>query len=165
MGLAASLKVIPAALFKRHKDDLAELEVPADVSSFWLDKAWAELHTAMREMPKPLCLAVMGDHPVCGRLDGGLLRGSADELDDEDEDRDDDDEEDCYIGYASPALVKRLHSALDQLSDDELLTAIKSAGWPCRKSDQRNYRASFAELKSAYRTAAESGAAVMVVIT
>lgn len=158
MGLAASMKVIPAALFEQYKSDLADLDVPRDAASFWLDKAWLELHTTLRRMPKPLCLAVSGDCPVDGQLDGGLIPDGEVESDDEGED-------DCYIGYASPKLVPKVGRALGQLSENELLAAIQAEGWPSRISDQRSYRVAFDTLKTAYHTAAEAGDALLVVIT
>jgi hypothetical protein len=159
------MSVIPAAAFKQHKDNLTGLEVPADAPKFWLNKLWLEFHTALRGMPKPLCLAISGDHPVYGRLDGGLLRAGDDTPDDEVEEMDDEDGDDGYFGVASPALVKRLDAALGQFSDAELLAAIKSAGWPRKKGASRHYGSSFDQLRKAYRAAAETGAAVMVVIT
>ena len=160
MGVLASLRIVTAAAFKRHKANLVELEVPEDAPSFALDQAWLALHAVLREMPKPLRLALQGDRPAYGRLlvaadgDPGLYG-----LEMEDEEADD-----CYIGYVTPGLVRRLATALEALPEDDLLAAIKAAGWPSRKTDQRLYRACLAELRMAYRTAADCGAALMVLI-
>lgn len=67
MGLIASLEIVPAAVFKRHKRALEKLEVPAGASSFSLDKAWLQFHTTLRAMPKPLCLSISGDQAM-GKL-------------------------------------------------------------------------------------------------
>ena len=159
MGLRASMKVIPAALFKQHKDDLAELDVPKGATAFSID-AWLEIQSVLRAKPKPLKLAISGDRPIDGKLEGGLLRTSSGEADDDDTD-DDDDGDDCYIGYASPTLVKKLDAALATLDESELLADIKAAGL----SGKSEYRKSFAILRKAYATAAESGAAILVIIT
>ncbi len=160
MGLRASMTVIPAALFKQHKDDLAELEVPKGAASFSID-AWLELQSALRAKPKPVKLAISGDRPVDGSLEGGLLRTSNDDADDDDEDMDDDDGDGCYIGYASPALVEKLAAALALLDETELLSEIKAAGF----TGKSEHGKSLAMLKKAYSAAAESGAAVLIIIT
>ncbi len=160
MGMLASLKLVSGSAFKRHKANLAEMEVPEDAPSFALDKAWLELHSVLREMPKPLCLALQGDRPTYGRLlvaaggDPGVYGMEADE-----------EADDCYLGYVSPALVKKLADALEALSEEDVLAAIKVAGWPSKKADQRYHRTCLGELRAAYRTAAESGAALMVLIS
>ena len=157
------MTVVPAALFRRGKGDLANLEVPAKAAAFRLDKAWVELHSALRRLPKPLPLAIAGDRPVGTRLDDGLLRERDDDSDEEDESEDDGD--DCYFGYASPALVKKVDRALGQLSEAELLTAIAAAGWASvKKADQRYYLAAFGELMKAYSRASAEGAALMILI-
>ncbi len=162
MGLIASMTVVPAAVFRRGKGDLANLEVPAKAATFRLDKAWVELHAALRQLPKPLPMAIAGDHPVGTRLDDGLLGGCDD---DSDEEENYEDVEDCYVGYASPSLVKKVDPALRQLSDAELLAAIGAAGWAnVKKAEQRYCLATFAELKKAYSRAGAEGAALMILI-
>lgn len=163
MGLAASMRVLPADLYEQYKDTTDDCPSPeACGARFSLDRAWQELHEAFRGMPKPLPLAVSGDRPFRSRLDDGLLRGGNPDSDEEW----DENEEDCYFGYASPALVKKLDRALEQLSEDEVLAAITAAGWDCtKKSDQKYYLSAFKELRKAYRTAAPEGAALLIVIT
>ena len=161
MGLRASMTVIPAALFKRHKDALADLVVPKGAASFPID-AWLEIQSVLGAKPKPLKLAFSGDRPVDGKLEDGLLRTSSDDADeDDDDDMDGDDGDGCYIGYASPTLVKKLDAALALLDETELLGEIKAAGF----SGKSEHRKSFANLRKAYGLAAESGSAVLVIIT
>jgi|GEM_PF-5135499 len=159
MGLSGLMKVIPAALFERHKDDLAELEVPDDAHEFHLD-AWHELYSGLYAMPRPLRMTITGDHPVGTTLDDGLLRDASDDDDDDDEN-----DGDCYFGYASPELVKQLDAALGHVDEAELMTEIKTSGFPSKVSEQKLYRKSFAELRKAYRKAADSGAAILIAIT
>lgn len=161
MGLVASLEVVPAAVFRRHKRALDELEVPAGALSFWLDKAWLEFHTTFRAMPKPLCLVISGDHPARGQLEGGLVRAQGEDPEaDEDELGDD-----FYLGYASPGLVQKVDQSLRRLSEDKMLAAVKAAGWSLGRGGRTYYGTAFRELKKAYRVAARNKSALQVIIT
>jgi hypothetical protein len=160
MGLTASIRVIPAALFNQHKGDLENLTVPVDAKSFGLDKAWVELHAVLRGMGKPLSLAAQGDCPAVGSLDSERLHGPA-----EDDEEDWDAVDGCYLGYASPTCVTKVNRALGELAENDLLTAIKAAGWPSGKGDQQYYRSASGKLRKAYSTAAAAGAALAILIT
>ena len=48
--------------------------------------------------------------------------------------------------------------------DGDLLEAIKEAGWPYGKRDQKYYRSAIQELKNAYREAVADGAAIQIFI-
>jgi hypothetical protein len=156
MAMVASVEAVPAATFRRHKRALAELEIPAGAASFQLDKAWLQLHCALRGMPKPLCLAISGDCPAYSRLEGGLL-GMPGELDVDDEEWEKLEQKwleegidtSCYIGFFSPALVKKLDRALGKLTEEELFAAIKTDGWSLHKGDKKYYGFAFGELKRA----------------
>lgn len=168
MGLIACMKVVPAEAFNRHKKDLTKLDGAAKEPSFNLDKAWLEFHTALREGPKPLCLMISGDSPAYGKLEGGLVRaaGAVPLTDEELEDESlDEEQDDFYLGYASPGLVKKVVEALPKLSEEKLFAAIKAAGWPCRKGDQKYYRFALVEMRKAYRAAAKNGDALEILIT
>jgi hypothetical protein len=172
MGMVASLDVVPAAAFRRHKPALAELEIPSNASSFQLDKAWLELHCALRGMPKPLCLAISGDCPCYSRLEGGLV-GIPGELDVDDEEwekleqkwEEEGIDTSCYIGFFSPAFVKKLDRALGKLTEEALFAAIKTAGRSLNKGDQKYLRSAFRELKKACQVAAKKGDALRILIT
>ena len=172
MGMVASLEVVPAASFQRHKSTLAELEIPANAASFQLDKAWLQLHCALRGLPKPLSLAISGDCPCYSRLEGGLvgMPGELDMNDDEWEKLEQkwDDEgidPSCYIGFFSPALVKKLDRALGKLTEEALFAAIKTAGWSLNKGDKKYYGLAFRELKKACQVAAKKEDALRILIT
>ena len=161
MGLVATIKIVPASVFRRNRSALEELKVPPGASSFSLDKAWLQFHTTLRAMPKPLCLVISGDHAACGRLEGGLVRAQGEEpSDDEDELADD-----FYLGYASPALVKKVDQALGKLTDEKMLAAIRAAGWSLGTGGKKYYGTAFRELKKAYRAAAKKNDALEVIIT
>jgi hypothetical protein len=168
MGLVATMKVLPAAAFRRHKKDLTKLKNGTEGPSFELDKAWLEFHTALRKKPKPLSLAISGDSPAYGKVEGGLVRAADarpltdEELEDESLDEEQDD---FYLGYASPGLVTKLEKALAKLSEEDLFAAIKTAGWPCRKGDQKYYRFALDAMRKAYRAAAKKGDALEILIT
>lgn len=172
MGMVASLEVVPAATFRRHKSALAELDIPAGTASFPLDKAWLPLQCALRGMPKPLCLAISGDCPAYSRLEGGLIGTSAD-MDADDEEREELEQKweeegidpSCYIGFFTPGLVKKLDRALGNLTKEELFAAIKAAGWPLQKEDKEYYGFAFGELKKACKVAAKKGDALRIFIT
>jgi len=172
MGMIASLEAVPAASFRRHKSALAELELPADSASFQLDKAWLQLHCALRGMPKPLCLAISGDCPTYSRLEGGLV-GMPGELDVDDEEwekleqkwEEEGIDTSCYIGFFSPALVKKLDRALGKLTEEALFAAIKTAGWSLKRGDKKYYGFAFGELKKACQVAAKKGDALRIMIT
>jgi hypothetical protein len=168
MGMVASLEVVPAATFRRHKSALAELDIPTGSASFALDKAWLQLHCALRKKPKPLCLAISGDCPAYSRLEGGLVGTSAD-MDADDEEWEKWEEEgidpSCYIGYFSPAFVKKLNLALGKLSDEQLFAALTAEGFSLRKGDKKYYASAFVELKKACRVAAKKGDALRILIT
>lgn len=173
MGMVASLDVVPAATFRRNKSALAELEIHAGAASFGIDKAWLQLHCALRGMPKPLCLAISGDCPSYSRLEGGLLGlPGEEEVDDEKEWEkleqkwlEEGIDTSCYIGYFSPALVKKLDRALGKLTEEELFAAIKTDGWPLLKGDKKYYGFAFGELKKACQVAAKKGDALRIMIT
>jgi hypothetical protein len=165
MGLVASIQIVPAAVFKRHKSALEELEVPAGAPSFWLDKAWLQFHTTLRAMPKPLCLAISGDHSACGRLEGGLVRAQGEEPGDDEDESEDELGDDFYLGYASPALVQKVNQALGKLTEEKMLAAIKGAGWSLGTGGKKYYGTAFRELKKAYRAAAKKKDALQVIIT
>ncbi|MBA4190757.1 MAG: hypothetical protein C0467_22455 [Planctomycetaceae bacterium] len=165
MGLVASLEVVPAVVFKRHKDALAELVAPPGAPTFWLDKSWLQFHTTLRARPKPLCLAISGDHSACGRLEGGLVRAQGEEPGGDGDESEDELGDDFYLGYASPALVQKVDQALEKLTEETMLAAIKAAGWSLGTGGKKYYGTAFRELKKAYRAAAKQKDALQVLIT
>lgn len=165
MGLVASLEVVPAAAFKRHKRALEKLEVPAGAPSFSLDKAWLQFHTTLRAMPRPFCLAISGDHAAYGRLEGGLVRAQGEEPSDDEDETEDEMGDDFYLGYASPALVQKVDQALRKLTEEKMLAAVKAAGWSLGTGGKKYYGTAFQELKKAYRAAAKKNDALQVLIT
>ena len=165
MGLVASLEVVPSAVFKRHKTALDKLDVPGGASSFALDKAWLQFHTTFRVMPKPLCLAISGDHAAYGRLEGGLVRALGEEPRDDEDEREEELGDDFYLGYASPALVQKVDQALRSFTEEQMLTAVKAAGWSLGTGGKKYYGTAFRELKKAYKAAAKKKDALQVLIT
>jgi hypothetical protein len=152
VGVVASMKVVSAADFERHADDLGELSVPKDAPSFWLDKAWSEFYFAFRSLSSPLRLTICGDRLVAGPrfFEGGT----------EDEEGDD-----YYCAYASPSLVAEANDALAELPKDDVIDAIRrTAGWTLDAWDLEYYLECLDELRAAYRVAAESGGALLISI-
>jgi len=140
MGLDASIQVVSREDV-RHRRFLADA---AGLAKFELNRAWTDLLGALETFGLPLNLAVRGDRPLT------------------------DDDDDCTHALVTPALVKRIHGSLGAVSEEEFLAAIqkdrKKTGGRLQKYEHKGLLATLANLKAAYRMAAEEDAYIEIFI-
>eukprot|EP00913_Durusdinium_trenchii_P013373 g12554.t1 len=118
-------------------------ENPAPVAEFELWDGWTPLELALRKMPSPLNLALRGNRPTMEKFE---------------------DDWDAYDAFVTPAFVRKVDIALNAVSDDELIAALKEEGFARTKREHPEYLASFACLKEAYREAADQNAYLRIFI-
>jgi hypothetical protein len=138
VGLNATLSVITRKEFRKYPR-----VNPAVVAEFDLAKGWAPLEAALRTMPSPLNVALRGNRPAVEEFE---------------------DDWDAYDAFVTPALVRRISTALAGVSDDELITALKSVRFAQRKRERAEHLAFFEQLKAAYRTAVKRDAYLRIFI-
>jgi len=138
---------------RRHRGNINNLSLPEDCASFDLDKAWLEIHLALRQMRAPVNRALRGDRTIYGALEGGVLEVPEDEHG-----------PDAFIGLATPGLVKKIDKALASLTGQRLVSLIKKDGWEVDSHRRDYYARCLKELKSAYRTAAKQDSYLQVFI-
>jgi hypothetical protein len=138
VGLNATLSVITRKEFRKYPR-----VNPAVVAEFDLAKGWTPLELALQTMPSPLNLALRGNRPAVEEFE---------------------DDRDAYDAFVTPAFVRRISTALAGVSDNELITALKSVGFAQRKREHAEHLAFFKELKAAYRTAAKQDAYLRIFI-
>jgi hypothetical protein len=144
MGVRASLCEITPDLFRRLVRG-EEPKIP-DRNCRLIDKAWFDLHSVFRKKGHPLSLVIAGDrlHPQSPRTLEDFCNGG----------------HDWYLGLASPELVREAAEALSGISSVQLRKWYDEQD--CGGYDLEFYL--FAELKSAYASAAEHGNALMILV-
>jgi hypothetical protein len=141
MGLSAGLYVIPAEKFARaqQKGSWSRHSWHKCEPWFSLDRTWSEFNDVLEEKPAPLCYAIEGN-----------VRPNPDALD---------------FAFVSPEVVGRLARALEEMPVKEFLDDLaRRQGSLWKESDGRLYTRYFEILRTAYRTAADRGAAVGILI-
>lgn len=112
-----------------------------------LDKAWGDIHEALRQVGPPLDKVLSGDrlHPDCHQTFEDFYRGS----------------HDYYVGFASPELVREVADALARINPPEDVRREGSAKFDYNADYVGWY---FRELQKVYSGAADRGNALMIVI-
>ena len=138
MGLNAYLTVIARSEYRKYPR-----VHPAALAQFDLNRGWMPLELALRTMSSPLDLALRGDRPTVEEFE---------------------DDWDAYDAFVTPAVVRKINTALAGVSDEELIAALKSVGFAQRKREYAEHLACFKELKSAYQAAAKHDAYLRIFI-
>lgn len=138
MGLNADLTVIARGDYRKFPR-----VSPTPLAEFCLNKGWVPLERALRDMPKPLGLALRGDRPTLEEFE---------------------DDWDAYDAFVTPALARKIDAALAELADEVYIAAVKSAGWSLRKREHAEHLAALAVLKAAYREAVKQDAYLRIFI-
>lgn len=144
MGIRASFSQITPDIFEQ----MVRGEEPKIAEGEWhsIDKAWFDFHTVFRQKSHPLDLVIAGDclHPQSQQTLEEFCKGG----------------HDWYFGLASPTLVHEAAKALSALSTVELKQWYDEQN--CGGYDCSFYF--FAQLKSAYTSAADHGNALMIMV-
>ena len=145
MGIRASLHEIRAVDFERML--VGESPDTSYAEFHPLDKAWVDLYEALRTAGPPLDKVIIGDwlFPDCPQTFEEFYKG----------------EHDHYAGVASPKLVREVADALDRCNPPETEHKISGEGFDSVVDYVGGY---FKILRDAYRRAANSGNALMIVI-
>jgi len=138
VGLRATLSVISRKEYRKFPR-----VSPAAVAEFDLCKGWTPLELALRTMRQPLGLALRGNRPTLEEFE---------------------DDWDAYDAFVTPALVCKVSTALEGVSDGELIAALKAAGFNLRKREHAEHLAAFGLLKAAYREAVKRDAYLRIFI-
>lgn len=138
MGLNADLTVISRTDYRKYPR-----VSPTPLAEFALNKGWTALESALRDMPKPLGLALRGDRPTLAEFEGDW---------------------DAYDAFVTPGLVRRIDAVLAVVSDAEMISALKAVGYARLKRKHAEHLAFFGQLKAAYREAAKRDAYLRIFI-
>jgi hypothetical protein len=140
MGMRATFRVIPGDLFQQKQKQPV---VPHDAPRFDLDKTWLDFHWFARKQPKPMSYLIKGNRSPHGSLDRS---------------------DGLYVGYVTPAVVKKLALLIEELSVEQVFEMSNPQWSAMSDREQESYRWSFQQLKDAYRLAANEKAGLMILI-
>jgi hypothetical protein len=135
MGQNAYLTIIARSEYRKYPR-----VTPAALAQFDLNKGWVALDQALRTMPPPLDLGLQGDRVISG------------------------DDWDAYDAFVTPALARRISAALTDVSEEELIAALKSVGFASRKREYAEHLAFFDRLRAAYQEATKRDAYLRIFI-
>src|SRR4051794_27408264 len=101
MGIDASLTVVPRREYRKYRANPSRYVFPTTLPVFYLWQEYVYLDMALERMTRPLDRAVWGNQK---------------ETDDE-----------VFATFVTPAIVKKIHHALDCVSDADFINALIAA--------------------------------------
>jgi hypothetical protein len=154
MGVTGCLYIVPAREFVPRANGVIEPQLSVENAhyegtSYDIEYAWAEFHDVLHDFPFPLNHSIEGD--ICPDV----------ALHDEWKS-----EESVWLGFVSPALVRKIARALDRIKPEEMMELLATRG-VINGGDvlrQRYYSERYERLRAAYRKAAEAKAGLGVLL-
>jgi hypothetical protein len=146
MGMTASFYLMPREAFERCRENPDGDHFPRGARAFDIDKAHYLFHLVFRGKPEPLNHALQGE--VCP---AGGLEAPGDDA--------------THLGYVSPEAVQRIAHALESISLEDVFEEAEQLGWTRVEVSRRRYfELNWQSFIEAYRTAAQEGCALAVLM-
>lgn len=147
MGISADFTVIPVTEYRKHRSKPDTYLFPTTLAKFELYKEWGTLNSTFSRLPHPLGLAIRGDRPTHESFE---------------------DWEEVYTAFVTPGLVKKINKALQNLTDEDYIAALKARlkeiKTTLRTCEHRFYLTSLQKVRDAYQQAATEGAYLYIFI-